>query len=253
MKDFQDAIDRNIGGLEKKNKLISPEEKRIVAYHEAGHAICGWFLEHAHPLVKVTIVPRGVAALGYAQYLPKDQYLYSTEQFLDEMCMTLGGRAAEEIVFGSITTGAQNDLEKVTKLAYGMTAIYGMNEKVGNVSFNDSQGEYNFQKPYSEQTAELIDEEVRRLIDDAYQRTKNLLLEHKDDLEKVAQSLLDKEVLFKDDMTNLIGTRPVDAKKAAANGTTDASEVVTPPENGQVGASDEKHTDVDEVLDIDEQ
>src|SRR6185295_7711458 len=135
MQDFQDAIDRVIGGLEKKNKLISPEEKKIVAYHEAGHAITGWFLEHADPLVKVTIVPRGVAALGYAQYLPKDQYLYTTEQLTDSMCMTLGGRASEDLVFGKISTGAQNDLERITKMAYGMVTIYGMNSKVGNVSF----------------------------------------------------------------------------------------------------------------------
>ncbi len=208
MIDFQDAIDRVIGGLEKKNKLINPKEKKIVAFHEAGHAIAGWFLEHAHPLVKVTIVPRGVAALGYAQYLPKDQYLYSTEQFLDEMCMTLAGRAAEEIVFGSITTGAQNDLEKVTKLAYGMTAVYGMNEKVGNVSFNNNGGEYNFQKPYSEETGQLIDEEVRQLIADAYDRTKALLLQHRDGLDTVANALLDKEVLFREDMVELVGERP---------------------------------------------
>jgi AFG3 family protein len=140
MQDFQDAIDRVIGGLEKKNKIISPEEKRIVAYHEAGHAIAGWFLEHADPLVKVSIVPRGVAALGYAQYLPKEQFLYTTEQLLDGMCMTLGGRVAEDITFGKISTGAQNDLERITKLAYAMVTIYGMNEKVGNVSFNDTTG-----------------------------------------------------------------------------------------------------------------
>ena len=150
MQDFQDAIDRVIGGLEKKNKIISPEEKRIVAYHEAGHAIAGWFLEHADPLVKVSIVPRGVAALGYAQYLPKEQFLYTTEQLEDGMCMTLGGRVAEDITFGKISTGAQNDLERITKLAYAMVTIYGMNDKVGNVSFNDTQGEYQFNKPYSE-------------------------------------------------------------------------------------------------------
>ncbi len=213
MKDFQDAIDRVIGGLEKKNKLIAPHEKKIVAYHEAGHAICGWFLEHADPLVKVTIVPRGVAALGYAQYMPKDQYLYSTEQLLDSMCMTLGGRAAEEIVFSSITTGAQNDLEKITKMAYGMVTIYGMSEKIGKISFNDPQGEYQFQKPYSDETAKTIDDEVRTLIDNAYTRTKNLLQEHRDDLEKVAQALLEKEVIFKDDMIELIGPRPFGDKK----------------------------------------
>ncbi len=213
MKDFQDAIDRVIGGLEKKNKLILPNEKRIVAFHEAGHAICGWFLQHAHPLVKVTIVPRGVAALGYAQYLPKDQYLYSSEQFLDEMCMTLGGRAAEEVVFGSITTGAQNDLEKVTKLAYGMTTVYGMNDKLGNISFNNNDNEYGFQKPYSEKTAQLIDEEVRELIKVAYERTKNLLLEHREDLEIVANALLEKEVLFRDDMAELVGERPFDTNE----------------------------------------
>ncbi len=161
MSDFQDAIDRVIGGLEKKNKIISPEEKAIVAYHEAGHAIAGWFLEHADPLLKVSIVPRGVAALGYAQYLPKEQYLYRTEQLMDSMCMTLGGRVAEDIFFGKISTGAQNDLERNTKLAYSMVTIYGMSEKVGNVSFYDPQGEYGYQKPYSEKTSELIDQKVR--------------------------------------------------------------------------------------------
>src|SRR5690606_1219405 len=145
--------------------------------YEAGHAIAGWFFEHADPLVKVSIVPRGVAALGYAQYLPKEQYLYTTEQLLDGMCMTMGGRAAEEIVFGRISTGAQNDLERVTKLAYAMVTIYGMNPKVGNISFNDQQNEYGFGKPYSEKTAELIDNEVRKLIADVYERTKALLIE----------------------------------------------------------------------------
>ncbi|HEY2583335.1 MAG TPA: ATP-dependent zinc metalloprotease FtsH, partial [Mucilaginibacter sp.] len=172
MQDFQDAIDRVIGGLEKKNKIISPEEKRIVAYHEAGHAIAGWFLEHADPLVKVSIVPRGVAALGYAQYLPKEQFLYTTEQLIDGMCMTLGGRVAEDITFGKISTGAQNDLERITKLAYAMVTIYGMNDKVGNVSFNDTQGEYQFNKPYSEKTSELIDMEVRNQISEVYAMTK---------------------------------------------------------------------------------
>ncbi|MEY2707839.1 MAG: hypothetical protein RIS91_769 [Bacteroidota bacterium] len=210
MQDFQDAIDRVIGGLEKKNKIISPEEKSIVAYHEAGHAIAGWYLPHADPLLKVSIVPRGVAALGYAQYLPKEQYLYRTEQLMDSMCMTLGGRIAEDIFFGKISTGAQNDLERITKLAYSMITIYGMNEKVGHVSFHDPQGEYGYQRPYSEKTAELIDEEVRALIQKAYDITKSLLTEKKAELEKVAKALLEKEILFKADLEDLIGRRPHD-------------------------------------------
>ncbi len=210
MQDFQDAVDRVIGGLEKKNKIISPEEKRIVAYHEAGHAIAGWFLEHADPLVKVSIVPRGVAALGYAQYLPKEQFLYTTEQLLDGMCMTLGGRVAEDIVFNKISTGAQNDLERITKLSYAMVTIYGMNAKVGNVSFNDTQGEYQFNKPYSEKTSEMIDIEVRNQIDMAYQRTKQLLTDKRDGLEKLAEKLLEKEILFQSDLEEILGKRPFD-------------------------------------------
>jgi len=210
MQDFQDAVDRVIGGLEKKNKIISPEEKRIVAYHEAGHAIAGWFLEHADPLVKVSIVPRGVAALGYAQYLPKEQFLYTTEQLLDGMCMTLGGRVAEDIVFNKISTGAQNDLERITKLSYAMVTIYGMNEKIGNVSFNDTQGEYQFNKPYSEKTSEMIDIEVRNQIDLAYQRTKQLLNDKRDGLEKLAEKLLEKEILFQSDLEEILGKRPFD-------------------------------------------
>ena len=212
MQDFQDAIDRVIGGLEKKNKLISPEEKEIVAYHEAGHAVAGWFLEFADPLVKVSIVPRGVAALGYAQYLPKEQYLYRTEQLIDSMCMTLGGRAAEEVFFNKVSTGAQNDLERVTKLAYSMVTVYGMSNKVGNLSFYDAQGEYGYQKPYSEKTAELIDEEVRDLVDRAYKRTRDMLLEHKHHTEALAQELLKKEVLFQADLERLIGQRPFNTK-----------------------------------------
>lgn len=210
MQDFQDAVDRVIGGLEKKNKIISPEEKRIVAYHEAGHAIAGWFLEHADPLVKVSIVPRGVAALGYAQYLPKEQFLYTTEQLLDGMCMTLGGRVAEDIVFNKISTGAQNDLERITKLSYAMVTIYGMNDKVGNVSFNDTQGEYQFNKPYSEKTSEMIDIEVRKQIDMAYQRTKQLLTDKREGLEKLAEKLLEKEILFQSDLEEILGKRPFD-------------------------------------------
>jgi cell division protease FtsH len=209
MDDFQEAMDRVIGGLEKKNKLISPLEKKIVAYHEAGHAIAGWFLEHANPLVKVSIVPRGVAALGYAQYLPKEQFLYRTEQLMDEMCVTLGGRAAEEIMFGKISTGAQNDLERITKLAYSMVTVYGMNEKLGNISYYDSKGsEYQFNKPYSEQTAREIDEEVRKIIAEAYVRTKKLLKDKKDKLTILAEQLLKKEVLFQSDLEELVGPRP---------------------------------------------
>ncbi|WP_343539875.1 ATP-dependent zinc metalloprotease FtsH [Sphingobacterium thalpophilum] len=211
MQDFQDAVDRVIGGLEKKNKIISPEEKRIVAYHEAGHAIAGWFLEHADPLVKVSIVPRGVAALGYAQYLPREQFLYTTEQLIDSLCMTMGGRVAEDITFGRISTGAQNDLERITQLSYAMIAIYGMNDKVGNVSFRDSS-EASFQKPYSDKTAELIDAEVRNLINDVYARTKQLLLEKREGLIKIAEKLLEKEILFQSDLEEILGKRPFETK-----------------------------------------
>lgn len=213
MQDFQDAIDRVIGGLEKKNKIISPEEKRIVAYHEAGHAIAGWFLEHADPLVKVSIVPRGVAALGYAQYLPKEQFLYTTEQLIDGMCMTMGGRVAEDLTFGKISTGAQNDLERITKLAYAMVAVYGMNSKVGNISFNDSQ-ESQFHKPYSEKTAELIDNEVRSLISEVYEKTKSLLDEKSEGLKALAEKLLEREILFQSDLEEILGKRPFDHRTA---------------------------------------
>ena len=213
MEDFQDAVDRVIGGLEKKSKIIAPNEKRIIAYHEAGHAICGWYLEHAYPLLKVTIVPRGVAALGYAQYTPKEQYLYDTDQLMDQICMTLGGRASEEIFFGKISTGAQNDLQQVTRIAYSMVTIYGMNDKVGNVSFYDPAAENSFTKPYSEETSKMIDEEVRKLIDIGYVRTKALLSEKKAQVEKLAEALLDKEVLFQSDVEALIGKRPYEEKK----------------------------------------
>lgn len=214
MNDFQDAIDRVIGGLEKKNKIILPEEKEIIAYHEAGHAICGWFLEHAYPLLKVTIVPRGTAALGYAQYTPKEQYLYNTDQLLDQICMTLGGRASETIFFGKISTGASNDLQQVTKMAYSMVTVYGMNEKVGNVSYYDPAQENSFQKPFSEETGKMIDEEVRKLIAVAFVRTKALLTEKRKEVEIIAQELLKREVLFKSDVEALIGKRPYEDKKA---------------------------------------
>ena len=213
MKDFQDAIDRVIGGLEKKNKIIAPHEKAIIAYHEAGHAVCGWFLEHAHPLLKVTIVPRGTAALGYAQYTPKEQYLYNTDQLTHDICMTLGGRAAEEIFFGKISTGAGSDLQQVTRTAYSMVTVYGMSEKVGNVSYYDPQTEGGFTKPYSEETGKLIDEEVRRIVADAYKSTLALLTKYKVEVEKLAQQLLAKEVLHKSDVEELIGKRPFEEKK----------------------------------------
>jgi len=213
MEDFNDAVDRVIGGLEKKNKIISPEEKEVIAYHEAGHAICGWYLEHANPLVKVTIVPRGVAALGYAQYLPKEQYLYNTEQLMDDICMTLGGRAVEDIVFGKVSTGAQNDLQVITRMAYAMVTVYGMNDKVGNVSFYDPNSDQAFTKPYSEETAKMIDEEVRNLIEKAYVRTKALLTERLENVKVLAQELLKKEVLYQADLERLIGKRPYDTHK----------------------------------------
>lgn len=207
MDDFNFALDRVIGGLEKKNKLISPSEKEIIAYHEAGHAVCGWFLEHASPLVKVTIVPRGIGTLGYAQYRPKEEYITRTEALLDRMCMTFGGRAAEKIIFDKISTGAQSDLDQVTKMAYSMIAIYGMNEKVGNVSFYGMQNDQ-FNKPYSDETASLIDEEVRKMVEEQYVRAQKLLLERRDELEALARQLLDKEVLLKSDVERLIGPRP---------------------------------------------
>ncbi len=242
MQDFHDAIDRVIGGLEKKNKIISPEEKKIVAYHEAGHAVAGWFLEHADPLVKVSIVPRGVAALGYAQYLPKEQFLYQTEQLVDEMCMALGGRAAEEIIFGKISTGALSDLERVTKVAYSMVTVYGMNEKLGNISFYDSKpNDYNFNKPYSESTAETIDEEVRKVVSSAYQRTKDLLLNKKDKLEVVARELLDKEIIFQNDLERLIGKRPFD-KQTTYQAFTEGGEKSKPQTVPDATTLDEKDT-----------
>ncbi len=207
MSDFNFALDRVIGGVEKKNKFISPREKEIIAYHEAGHALCGWYLEHASPLVKVTIVPRGIGTLGYAQYLPKDEYITRTEQMLDRICMTFGGRAAEKIIFDKISTGAQNDLDQVTKMAYSMIAVYGMNKAVGNVSFYGlSQDQFN--KPYSEATASMIDEEVRKMVDAQYVRAQNLLKEHEEKLHLLAQELLEKEVLVKTDLVELIGPRP---------------------------------------------
>ena len=223
MQDFHDAIDRAIGGLEKRNKLISPDEKRIIAYHEAGHAVAGWFLENAHPLLKVSIIPRGVAALGYAQYLPKEKYIERQEEMLDRMCMTLGGRAAERIVFDKISTGAQNDLDQVTKVAYAMVSIFGMNEKVGNVSFYDMQNQNSFNKPFSEETSRIIDEESRKIIEGQYQRAQDLLRDKRKELDALASLLLEKEVLFKDDLERLIGKRPFDKADETTTNPTDAS------------------------------
>lgn len=194
--------------MEKKTNVLQPEEKRTVAYHEAGHAVAGWFLEHADPLIKVSIIPRG-KGLGYAQYLPKEQYLYTTEQLLDRMCMTLGGRAAEQIFFNRITTGAQDDLQKVTKSAYAQITQFGMNEAVGHVSFEQPQpGEMVFDKPFSEATAQLVDEEAKSLITNSMTRTIALLTKHKEDVRKVAERLLEKEILGRDDMIELLGPRP---------------------------------------------
>jgi len=209
---FESAIERVVAGMEKKTNVLGPEEKKTVAYHEAGHAVCGWFLEHADPLLKVSIIPRG-KGLGYAMYLPKEQYLYTTEQLTDRMCMTLGGRAAERIFFNRITTGAQDDLQKVTKSAYSQITQFGMNEVVGNVSFEQPQpGEMVFDKPFSENTAKLVDEEAKKLISNAMDRTMQLLTEKKDLVEKVAQRLLEKEVLNREDMIELLGARPFKEK-----------------------------------------
>jgi AFG3 family protein len=207
MDDFNYALDKVIGGLERKSKIIAPAEKEIIAYHEAGHAVCGWFLEHAMPLLKVTIVPRGIGTLGYAQYLPKDEYITRTEALLDRLCMTMGGRAAEEIIFGKISTGAQSDLDQVTRMAYAMVAVYGMNDKVGNVSYYGMMNE-SFNRPYSDNTATLMDNEVRKLADNAYDRAIVLLKKYRNELEILAKQLLEKEVLLKSDVERLIGERP---------------------------------------------
>ena len=209
--DFLDAVDRIIGGLEKKNKAIKPSEKKRVAFHEAGHATISWLVEHAAPLLKVTIVPRG-RSLGAAWYLPEERQLTTTEQMLDEICATLGGRAAEQVVFGNISTGALSDLERVTKQAQAMVTIYGLNDKVGNISYYDSSGqsEYNFGKPYSEQTAKVIDEEISKLIETQYKRAVSILTENRDKLDALAQKLLDKEVIFREDLEEIFGKRAWD-------------------------------------------
>ena len=212
--DFLDAIDRIIGGLEKRNKIIAPHEKKVIAFHEAGHASISWLLEHAHPLVKVTIVPRG-KALGAAWYLPEERQITNFEQMFDEMTAALGGRASEEVIFGKVSTGALNDLEKVTKQAYNMVVYFGLNDKIGNISYYDSTGqqEYSFHKPYSEKTAEIIDQEIRKLVEDAYKRAVTLINQNRENVEKLAERLLEKEVIFSDDLENIFGKRPWEEKE----------------------------------------
>ncbi|WP_299213549.1 ATP-dependent zinc metalloprotease FtsH [uncultured Aquimarina sp.] len=212
--DFLDAVDRIVGGLEKKNKIVTPGEKRAIAFHEAGHATVSWMLEHAAPLVKVTIVPRG-QSLGAAWYLPEERLIVRPNQMLDEMCATLGGRAAEKVIFNEISTGALSDLEKVTKQARAMVTIYGLNDKIGNLTYYDSSGqnEYGFTKPYSEQTSELIDKEISNIIEEQYQRAIKLLENNKDKLTELAEVLLEKEVIFKDNLEKIFGERPFDKKE----------------------------------------
>lgn len=233
MKNFEQAIERVVAGMEKKSNVLQPDERKIVAYHEAGHAVAGWFLQHADPLLKVSIIPRG-KGLGYAQYLPKEQYLYSKEQLFDRMCMTLGGRVSEELFFGRITTGAQDDLQKITQSAYAQIVHYGMNAKVGNVSFEMPQpGEMVIDKPYSEKTAELIDSEVRDLINGAHKHTTELLTKHKENITKVAERLLKQEILSRDDMIELLGPRPFPEKSTYeefVEGTGSLDEDTTLPE-----------------------
>ncbi|GHA49160.1 ATP-dependent zinc metalloprotease FtsH [Salinimicrobium marinum] len=224
--DFLDAVDRIVGGLEKKNKIITPEEKQAIAFHEAGHATVSWMLEHAAPLVKVTIVPRG-QSLGAAWYLPEERLIVRPEQMLDEMCAAMGGRAAEKVMFNKISTGALSDLEKVTKQARAMVTIYGLNEQVGNLTYHDSsgQGEYNFTKPYSEKTAELIDKEISNLIETQYQRAIKLLEDNKDKLTQLAEILLDKEVIFKDNLEEIFGKRPYKSRDEIMSGENAKKEV----------------------------
>ena len=209
MDDFAQAIDRVVAGLEKKNKIIAPEERKVIAFHEAGHAITGWFLKHTDPVVKVSIVPRGLSALGYAQHLPEERYLYSRNALLDRMTMTIGGRVAEEIVFGDVTTGAQNDLERITKMAYAMVIDYGMSARVGQVSFNQSgQDAPMFERPYAESTAEMVDDEVRALIAEVHDRAHALLMRKRDLLDTMAEALLEQEVLGPNELVGLLGKRP---------------------------------------------
>lgn len=244
--DFLDAVDRIIGGLEKKNKIISKQEKEVIAFHEAGHATVSWLLEHASPLVKVTIVPRG-QSLGAAWYLPEERSITTFDQLFDEMCAALGGRAAEQIRFGKISTGALSDLEKITKQAYAMVTIYGLNEKIGNISFYDSSGqsEYSFQKPYSEKTAETIDAEVKLLIDKAYQHTIKILEENKDKLALLAQQLQEKEVIFREDLERIFGKRPFESDQEFSETANSISESYQSKKNGEDQATKAAEIDLE--------
>jgi len=256
--DFLDAVDRIIGGLEKKNKIMTLDEKKAIAYHEAGHATVSWLLEHAAPLVKVTIVPRG-QSLGAAWYLPEERLIVRTEQMLDEMCAAMGGRAAEKIKFDKISTGALSDLEKVTKQAKAMVTIYGLNEKIGNLTYYDSSGqsEYNFQKPYSEKTSEVIDKEIKNIIEDQYNRALKLLDENLDKLDELADLLFEKEVIFKDDMEEIFGKRPFkkpemikprNGKKIADNHKSESKINGNQTNNSESENTNEKSTEADEDL-----
>ena len=237
--DFLDAVDRVIGGLEKKNKIITNEEKRAIAFHEAGHATVSWLVEHASPLVKVTIVPRG-RSLGAAWYLPDERHITTREQMEDEICAAMGGRAAEDIMFGKVSTGALSDLEKVTKQAYAMVTVYGLNEKIGNVSYYDSTGqnEYSFSKPYSDATALMIDQEVRGIVERQYARAKRILTENKDKLTSLATQLLEKEVIFKEDLEKIFGNRPFSSNpEQLASATSNGSKPDLSPEGEDAGQS----------------
>ena len=248
--DFLDAVDRIVGGLEKKNKIITQEEKKSIAFHEAGHATISWLLEHAHPLVKVTIVPRG-QSLGAAWYLPEERSITTTEQILDEVCSALGGRAAEQLIFGKISTGALSDLEKVTKQAYAMVSMYGLNEKVGNISYYDSQGRDSFTKPYSDETARIIDEEVSKLIEGQYQRALKILTENKDKLTQLAEKLLTSEVIFKEDLQAIFGERLFERdllQLAADKANLESEKIPSEDSKENVSSSEETKAATDETV-----
>jgi cell division protease FtsH len=239
LQDFLDAVDRIVAGLEKKSRIITPEEKKVIAYHEAGHATVSWMLEHAAPLVKVTIVPRG-RSLGAAWYLPEERQITTAEQIEDEMCAALGGRAAEQVIFNKISTGALSDLEKVTRQAHAMVTIFGLNEKIGNITYYDSSGQndFGFSKPYSERTAEIIDQEVKKIIDKQYQRAIEILTENREKLSKLAELLLEKEVIFRQDLEQIFGRRKWDKDQNSEQKTENTS-----AENGHAPESDKKDSE----------